>query len=488
LKLGIPIAAGALMASVSAASCFAQAVPVGAAAFGSGAAPSFVTETIVWNGAHALPLETAPLALLGRPPAAFTSEWAPLYRGADGTRLEQAHQDVRVAASFGAWWAGADLASESSAFRGGQSRGESQWGFDAGAAPAQHGAVAAGIAQTRGAAAIATSIAADGRVGLAVEGRAMLAPAWSALVRASATPRDGALDVRWQDEAIESSGQWNEQRALARIDASVAAASLAATLEAFDRVPVRERAPADGFEPHLTWRGATLAASGAIGVVEVAAELRHGEGRQRIDVSRAGVPYAVAAGPVREDVAIASAGPRTGRWSARAWTGRSHDAASGSLALWPFDGIAAVAGTRYAAHTDLELQHAGVSIDGRAAEHRGWDGGLALWIVDPRGHYESWRGTLFALGRDDYGSDEFGAARAWLAGMRLARSQPLAWLRLRAEWVQWAPVAVERSREAAVLAGRGGGGDPGSDAHPAHARTWGGTVVRVAVELPRGSD
>jgi hypothetical protein len=371
LKLGIPIAAGALLASASAASCFAQAVPVGATAFGSAAAPSFVTETIVWNGARALPLETSPLALLGRPAAAFTSEWAPLYRGADGTRLEQAHQDVRVAARFGAWWAGADLASESSAFRSGQTRGASQWGFDAGAAPAQRGAVAAGIVQTRGAAAIATSLAADGRVGLAVEGRAMLAPAWSALVRASATPRDGALDVRWQDEAIESSGRWDEQRALARIEASAAATSIAATLEAFDRVPVRARARADGFEPHLTCRGATLAMSRAIGAVEVGAELRHGEGRQRIDVSRAGVPYAVAAGPVREDVAIVSAGPRTGRWSARAWTGRSHDVASGSLALWPFDGIAAVAGTRYAAHTDLELRHAGVSIDGRVTEHPG---------------------------------------------------------------------------------------------------------------------
>jgi len=246
---------------------------------------------------------------------------------------------------------------------------------------------------------------------------------------------------------------------------------------------VMDTARADGFEPRLAWRGATLAGSRTLGALTLATELRHGEARQRIDVSRNGVPYAVAAGPVREDVAIASGGPRSARWVARAWAGRSHSAGSGYLALWPFDGIAAVAGTRYAAHTDLELRHVGVAIDGRAAERRGWDGGLALWIVDPRGRYESWRGTLFALGRDDYGSDALGPARTWLAGVRLARTQQLAWVRLRAEAVQWAPVRVERTASA-VAASSGTSGGEASASSGAHARAWGGTVVRVALEVP----
>ena len=479
MKLLAPFAAGALVLSVSAASCFAQAVPVGATAFGSAAAPSFVTETIAWGGARALPLEIAPLAALASPALQLSTEWAPLYRGKDGARFEQARQQARFATSWRAWRAAAELSSEASTFRGGQT----EWGFDAGAAPAHRGAVALGATSARAAMAASATVSPEGRAGFALETRADVAPGWSAMLGASDVPREGRLDVRWEDEAITSSGRWDERHARASIEAAGRAGRLAATLEAFDRIPALGRAT-DGFEPRLAWRDASMAASRAVGRAVLSAELRHGEGRQRLVVSRHGTAYAVAAGPLREDVAIAGAGPRSGRWQARAWMGRNRDEASGSLALWPFDGLAAVAGTRYAARTDIDLRHAGVALDGRHAEHRGWDGGLALWVVDPRGRYETWRGTLFALGRDDYSGDDWGAARTWLAGVRVARTQDIASLRLRAELVQWAPAYIERDHGAATAGSSGSSGGPAPTTGGDHARTWGGTVVRMALEIP----
>jgi len=479
LKLRAPFAAGVLVLSVSAASCFAQAVPVGTSALGGAAPPSFVTETIAWGGARALPLEIAPLAALASPVLRLSTEWAPLYRGKDGARFEQARQQARFATSWRAWRAAAELSSEASTFRGGQT----EWGFDAGAAAAHRGALALGVLGTRASVAASATLSPEGRAGFALEARTTLAPGWTASLGAADVPREGRLDVRWEDEAITSSGRWDERRARASIGAGRRTGRLAVTLEAFDRVPVLGRAT-DGFEPRLAWRDASISGSHVVGRALLSTELRHGEGRQRLVVSRHGTAYAVAAGPLREDVAIAGAGPRNGRWQARAWMGRNRDEASGSLALWPFDGLAAVAGTRYAARTDIDLRHAGVALDGRHAEHRGWDGGLALWVVDPHGRYETWRGTLFALGRDDDSGDEWGAARTWLAGVRVARTQDIASLRLRAEWVQWAPAYIERDHGAATAGSSGSSGGPAPTTGGDHARTWGGTVVRVALEVP----
>ena len=171
--------------------------------------------------------------------------------------------------------------------------------------------------------------------------------------------------------------------------------------------------------------------------------------------------------------------PAHERWSVRMWAGENRASAAGALALWPFDGVAAAIGTRLAANGSFEMRHCGAALNGGPANKRGWDGGVALWALEPVGRYESWRATLFGLGRDDNQVREVPSKRTLLAGIRVAYTMPVGKRTPRVEVVQWAPLSWPTTSQSVSAAAA----DPSAttSATLASGRTWGGTILRVSI-------
>jgi len=107
---------------------------------------------------------------------------------------------------------------------------------------------------------------------------------------------------------------------------------------------------------------------------------------------------------------------------------------------------------------------------------------VAVWVIDPVGDYESWRGTLFGLGKDDDQRRVLGVERYLVAGVRAARSQPVAGGTLRIELVQWASLTGERhAGEPGSAAPAAPGAPSAGSSPPGAARNWGGAVLRIGI-------
>jgi len=465
-------------ALAGAAPAAAQLLPLWSGG-GTPAAPgSYVWHTLAWDGGDRPALGVAPLAALERAPGvALASEWSPLLRSGDGSRLERARQSVRATAAAGAADVGIEWAQESGLARG----GDAGWAVQSGGEAPRDAAFGAALRGDRGALALAVSVAGARGAGFGVEAAAPLAAGWRARARASATSRDGRLDVRWDDRTVAARGAWSERRFACAIAGDTRAGAFAVALDAVDREPARSGA-GDALADRLAWRGARADWDARAGALRLGATVAHGAARQRLEVRRDGTAYAVAAGPATERAAELRAGPAAARWTARAWAGRVTTAADAALALWPFDGLAGAAGTRIAASSALTLDHAGVAVDGAQAVRRGWDAGLAAWWLAPRGDFESWRGVLFGLGHDGAQGGTLGVRRAVLAGLRIARTQTIAGTPVRLECVQWAPLAWRRDTAPAAAAGPAPGPEqPGAGGSTHALRTWGGTIIRVSL-------
>ena len=163
----------ALAAILTAAACTAQVLPLSAPV--NPAAPgSLPWRVLTWRDRAGATLRETPLrALRSASGSTLTSEWAPLYRGRDGVRVEQAQQLARFAERAGSLRMGAELRRDVGAFRGGKTR----WGVDAAGEALRGGSL--GLACVRSAMAIAAgaSLSSDGRAGLALEGEVSLCPA-----------------------------------------------------------------------------------------------------------------------------------------------------------------------------------------------------------------------------------------------------------------------------------------------------------------------
>ena len=460
-----------------AAPCAAQLLPLSASAASLAAPGSFVWRTLAWRNQATLTLRESPLgALADDRPLVLASEWAPLYHGADGTRVEQARQLARFTAPAGPLRLGAELTQEAGTFRGGQS----SWGIDAAGTPLRDGSLGLAWLRPAGAMAIGASVSPEGRLSFAFEGGAAVARTWRSTLAISDVPQAGSLDARYEDQTVAARGVWSERRAAMGLTGPLGGGELKLTLESLDHLPRPSLAGRDDLASRLAWRETRLEYATEVRGIRIAAELGQGAGRQRIEVRRNGAPYAVAAGPVREQAFVVRLGPAKARWTARAFAGATHASASGSLALWPFDGLAAVTGTRLAVRTTLDLRHRGLALDSAPAPQRGWDAGVAAWVLEPHGDYETWRGTLFGLGRDDDRRAAFTLDRTLLAGVRVARTQPLAGVRLRIEIVQWIPLAWSRTAVAAP-APESPAPVTGTSESPARERAWGGTLVRLSL-------
>jgi hypothetical protein len=477
----VVVAAASWAVATGVAPCRGQAMPIAAPMLGAAGQPSFVSETIGWSTAATRSLADSPLSSLRvRPAWGIGSEWAPLYRGHDGARLEQARQTAQFTTPAGALVVAADLRHETGTMRG----GGDDWGIGVSGPVLRTGTVAVAMHASRYALAVAGTAADDGRPGVGIESQVRVAR-WSFGAQASDLPRSGDFDARWEDYAVAAHGSWRDRGVAMRTDGALGAEHIAASVEWFERTPLRDPSQFDAFQPRVDYRSARALWTHVFRRASVSAGYRRSDGDQRLVVARRDQPYLVVAGPVGEDAATIALAPRHERWEVRAWLGRSHDVASGSLALWPFDAVAAVAGTRYIAHSDLLLRHAGLALDGRPVPDQGWDGGAALWVLEPTGGYTAWRGTVYGLGHDGATGKALDWPRTFLAGLRVARTQALGRLRMRIEAVQWVPLPVTHRQRTPVTANPAPPPEAQPDAAPAgQTRVWGGTVLRFAIGLP----
>jgi hypothetical protein len=475
-----------------AAPCAAQLLPLSSSSAAPAAPGSFMWRTLAWQDVAPATLSESPLrALQSARGATFAGEWAPLYRGRDGTRVEQLRQLARFAKTAGPLGLGVELTRESGTFR----RGVSRWDVNSAGDVLQDGSVGLAWSRSAGAVALAGSFSRDERAGVAFEGEAFPAPGWRVALTASDIPQTGSLDMRWEDQAVAARGTWGERHAAVELAAPAGPGALRLAFESLDHVPRPSPYEPDDLASRLAWRTERSEYVIDLRRLRVAAEFAHGAGRQRVEVRRGGVAYAVAAGPLSENAVALRIGPAHARWWARGWAGASRASAAGSLALWVFDANAAATGARLAARSAIEIRHAGVSLDGARAQNRGWDGGVAAWALDPEGDYEMWRGLVFGLGRAGDRWRPLEPGRLLLAGVRIARSQPVFGRTLRIEVVQWAPLARQPSRSVAPgAAWVAPSASPAVQAGPPvspqaspfpqpvpQGRDWGGTIVRVSI-------
>src|SRR5438093_5431654 len=359
------------------------------------AGPEAVPQELWWEARAATPLGETPLEL-ARDGArlVFESTWWPLYRDSHGTRIEGARNTMRVATAPGRWRAGMELLEDRRWFEG---QGTS---FTLGARqlPDRRGTFAAAFVDARAAAAAAVSLREDGPPGISAEARLRLIPGWEAEWRAAAVPERGTLAVSWKDEDVDARSSWSDRVLEWRLRGVASRAAIDLGLMSMDRLPERG-AERDRAEPTLSWRGEH--ASGSIEVLgtRLTAEGWHGAGRQSTSITCNGARYAHAAGPVSQAGAALALRPLGSTLESRAWLGRWSGYAAAGLALWPFESATAVLGTRRIAQSEVELRHAGVTLERRVDRKAGVGGGVALWWVEPRASYRTWQATLLGVGR-----------------------------------------------------------------------------------------
>lgn len=452
----------------------AVAVTLGVTAAFAGLEPDVLPEPLWWRGEPGLPLARDP-----RPPAARTlraaSEWAPLYVTSDGQRFERERHVLFASAPAGAWRAAVELESSFGVANGTGSSAVMGTG-----SPEQRTAAFALSREGRrfgGGAALSTT---GDRAGWGLSGSARLAPGLTASARWSSTPERGTLDVSWEGTVVSAAGDWQARRAGWRLEGQGTKGAFWFAQDALERRMAEEPAePGDQFAPELSWLASTAGARWRLLGADWRAEAQAGQGRQRTAVLRAETQYALMAGPVSQALVTLDAVPVRGPLRARFWAGRWAGDARASLSLWPFDGAAAVFGTRRLARSAASLSHQGVQLDVRAP--RGpVEGGLALARLEPRADYETWQATLMGMGHDDANEGVVSLRSAWLAGARLSLSHAWSLARVRAEVVQWVPFRIER---AAGNAAPAAGGTPATGAGDGDSvRRRGGTLIRVAIE------
>jgi hypothetical protein len=443
--------------------------------------PDALPAPLWWRAREERGLAEDPLLALRDPGALrVEAEWAPLYVSPDGSRFEQERRSLRLSTPPGTWRAAAELG-----MRGAVARGGTQPAWIGAERPlSASGAFALACRGERFD--VAGSIGALERsAGAALAGHARLGAA-RATVGWSLLPQSGRTHVRWNDVEVLAEGRWFDQRVRWELELSPApAVGIALGQDALDRRGGgTEPGPEDRIEPFLAWRASHLnVAAPACGLGwRLTAE--YGEGREGVRICRSGTAYAAAVGPVFNSlVALEAAAPRR-PFTLRLWTGRWSGDARAALALWPFDGLAALAGTRRLAHSSAALEHHGVSLDHTRTSGSGLEGGLALWSLAPRARYESWQATIMGVGRDDESEGETALRSALALGARLAGAIEWRGARARIELVQWVPVHTERRREPAEPPAPAGGGGAAPDGSAAGGER-GGTVFRFSLETGR---
>jgi hypothetical protein len=451
--------------------------PARAAAFGPEALPS----PIWWRDRPPTSMATEPLAAFDETRAfSLRSEWAPLYAGPDGARIEQARRSLRLASGPGPWRAAIELVDQGSVARG----GESAWWVGAEQPLTSRGTFA--LARHGRRLEVAASLDNHGSgQGFAADGRLRPLPGLVLSAGGSSIARVGNLHVRWEDVDVLAAGRWHEEAAHAALEYR-SAGGFGVALERRWIEPNRsdERSPGgDEITPSLRWRttGVGLRARG-LGASWIA-EAQYGEGEQGLRVYRDGARYLSISGPVSSTLLTLAIQPARVPLLLRAFGGGWRGSANGSLALWPFNALGAASGSFRIARSTAALDHWGVSLERPPHLGAGVDGGLALWSIAPRATYESWQGTWLALVRSDQSAGETPLRSVLAVGGRLAAGVSLSGVRLRLEAVQWVPVRAERALGAA-----GASQVPGSDASAglgAHARESGGTILRLSLEPTR---
>lgn len=437
--------------------------------------PDVLPEPLWWRAAPSLSLAEHPLRAL-RDPAAFRSdgEWAPLYAGRDGARIERGRRSLELRTPRGPWRGGFELRVRQDVLRGGDAP---QW---LGTERLRSTLAIVGLARESGPFGAAAAVMRDqGSFGVAAEARAHLGTGGEAWWRWSRVPEAGRMVARWSDAEVIAAGRWIDQRVAWSVALPIGAFALGLGQEALDRRNSGEITSAgDRLEPALAWR-ASLA---EVAVHELGARwttsVNYGEGRERWRVSRDGTPYAGAAGTVIRQLVALEIAPDGAPIELHAWSGRWSGSARGSVALWPFDPLATLAGTRRLALSSGSLHHRGLSVERTTPSGTGFGGGLALCWLAPRASYESWQATLMGLGRsdEDTGASDLRAALA--LGARLGAALQWRGMRAGVELVQWVPVRVDRGPSDGPAAGSGGGATGGSRAS---GNDRGGTMVRVSV-------
>ena len=444
-------------------------------ALGAALEPEMLPDPLWWRGALQIPIARDPLMSSVPAGVRLASEWAPLYNASDGGRIEQSRSSLRVATLPGRWRAGFELESRSGIARTAEA--------DTRVGAAEPQATLRSIAVARYARRIQIGAAAsqnNERAGWSFATRAEAAPWLRLSFGWSRLPERGRAEVQAEGVVVSSEGNWDDQRVAWRLDAR-ARPNLALWLgqQALDR----RAAPAapgpadrDRLVPTLAWRASEVGIDALLLDTRWIAIIRYGEGRQRTSITRGGTQYAAITGPLFNSLASFEARPARLPLAARAWAGRWSSDARASLALWPFDGAAALLGTRRVARSSASLDHSGVGLDYVPARHA-LEGGLALSRLVPRAEYQTWQATLFGLGHEDYTSGETGLREAWLLGTRLATSAAWRGVRARIEAVQWIPVQMknERATGAGVPSG-------GAEAPRAGPSARGGTVLRISLE------
>jgi hypothetical protein len=442
--------------------------------------PDVLPEVAWWRVHEVASLARDPLSALAAPPGAgIEAEWAPLYRGRDDARYESSRRSLRTTGASGSWRFATELDQRTLALRG----GEGIWRLHA-ERPLEARA-AAGIAGSYRRVRLAVSAGgAEGSApALAGGARVELAPGWDAEARWSLEPDQGLLRARWDDVHVLAPGRWKDRRIALGIGGTLDGLRWSVVQSSLDRGGLAAGG-GDRLAPTLAWRSSRVDLSAAALGTRWDARLEHGEGREGFRVYRDAAPYVTVAGPVVNSSATLSARPARSSLAGRLWIGCWRGDANGALALWPFDELALIAGTRRVAESSVRLNHGGVAID-RLPGGTVIDGGLALWRVAPVADYESWQATAMGMGRDDPSSGVTAIRSAWIAGVRLAAGVEWAGVALRLEGVQWVPVRIERAGRA-TGGGSSSGGDPGSTgASGTPGKEWGGTVIRFVCAASR---
>ncbi|OGF23918.1 MAG: hypothetical protein A2V63_04640 [Candidatus Eisenbacteria bacterium RBG_19FT_COMBO_70_11] len=434
--------------------------------------PGALPEPVWWRPAPVLSLIEDPLGAIPRG-ARFEAEaeWAPLYADRDGGRFEQARRTLRLRVPAAGWRLAGELEARDNVARA----GDGPWALGAEQPLGVRGALGVMRAGRRFAGAVAGG-AREGRPGAAAGGRLLLLPGAEFGVGLSLWPERGQLEARWDDIAVRAFGHWTDRRAHWNLSLGrTQGLRVSLGQESLDRVA---DAPGEGdwIAPEAAWRASrfTLSGPGLHGRWEGSVE--YGEGRQGLCVWRDGARYGRMTGPVTNGLVALGWSAARAPVALRAWAGRWRGEERGSLALWPFDDLGGLLGTRQVAHSNGSLDAVGLALDRSVGPGAGWDGGLALWSLSPRADYASWHSTVLGLGRTDESAGTVTLRSALLLGVRAAAGLRVAGTRIRLEGVQWLPLRVER---AGTAAGGGSAGTPGVAV--GGASSSGGTVLRISV-------
>lgn len=444
--------------------------------------PEALPEFLWWRSEPRASLAERPLAIAAPGGAVrLATEWAPLYSASDGGRFEQTAHRAQARLVHGAWRLATEIETRTSVVR--SSTGPTWIGAERPRTGAGSLALARRSRRVDAGASLLVDRASRIGAGLAMSAplgaRARAALGWSRL------PASGRAEVRWDDVAVLTQGLWTDQRVSWRVDLTPRPGiAIGIGQQSLDRRPLGgDDASSDRMAPALAWRASEADLAVTAGGVAWRAAFQYGEGRERLSIHRDGTAYALLSGPLRSGLVTLEASPAARPVAARAWMGQWSGDASASLALWPFDGFAALAGARRVAQSTVSLDHRGVCLDWIPRDGA-IEGGIAFADTRPRADYRSWQATVAGMGRDDESAGRAGFHSAQVAGTRIAGSVAVAGIRARLEAIQWLPLRVERMRDASRP---DGGGDPGAGGEPgtgggSGVRAWGGTVVRVSLE------